>query len=107
MPAKIVDIDTQKKLDEQIAQLQLPKLPPIVLLGDFDATLNSRVRAICSRALAAIAADPGARIIDNARCSSCAGLMGQAAAEEDVAPPVIGIVPYGRAAGDIDPNHAR
>src|SRR5579884_2313760 len=106
MPATIVDIDPQKKLDEQIAQLQLPKLPPIVLLGDFDATLNSRVRAICSRVLAAIAADPGALIIDNARCSSCAGLMGQAAAEEDVAPTIVGIVPHGRAPEDVDPNHS-
>ncbi len=105
MPATIVDIDPQKKLDEQIAQLQLPKLPPIVLLGDFDATLNSRVRAICSRVLVAIAADPGALIIDNARCSSCAGLMGQAAADEDVTPPLVGIVPHGRDADDIDPNH--
>ena len=107
MPSPIVDIDPQKKLDEQIAQLQLPKLPPIVLLGDFDATLNSRVRAICSRVLAAIAVDPGALIIDNARCSSCAGLMGQAAAEEDVMPTVIGIVPHGRAPEDIDPNHSK
>ena len=106
MPATIVDIDPQKKLDEQIARLQLPKLPPIVLLGDFDATLNSRVRAICSRVLAAVALDPGALIVDNARCSSCAGLMGQAAADEDVTPPIIGIVPYGRAVADIDSNHA-
>lgn len=105
MPATIVEIDPQRKLDEQIAQLQLPKLPPIVLLGDFDATLNSRVRAICSRVLAAVALDPGALIIDNARCSSCAGLMGQVAADEDVTPPIVGIVPNGRASGDIDPNH--
>jgi len=107
MPSPIADIDPQKKLDEQIAQLQLPKLPPIVLLGDFDSALNSRVRALCSRVLATIAVDPGALIIDNARCSSCAGLMGQAAADEDVTPTVIGIVPHGRAPEDIDPNHSK
>src|SRR5581483_2838780 len=31
---------------------------------------------------------------------------GQAATEEDITPPIIGIVPHGRACEDIDPNHA-
>jgi hypothetical protein len=107
MPATIVDIDPQRKLEEQVAQLQLPKLPPIILLGDFDASLNGKVGAICSRVLAAIALEPGALLVDDARCSSCAALMGKAATDEDVTPPIIGIIPHDRAQAEIDPNHDR
>jgi hypothetical protein len=107
MPATIVDIDPQKTLEEQVAQLQLPKVPPIILLGDFDAALNGKLSAICSRVLAAIALEPGALIVDNARCSSCAAMMGTAAADEDVTPPLLGVIPHDRVQTDIDSNHDR
>jgi hypothetical protein len=107
MPATIVDIDPQKKLEEQVAQLPLPKVPAIILLGDFDPNLNGKVAAICSRVLAAIALEPGALIVDNARCSSCAALMGKAADDEDVTPPLLGIVSHDWPQANTDPNHDR
>lgn len=105
MPATIIDIDATKKLEDQVATLKLAKSPPIVLLGDADPGLSAKVRAICSRVLAPVALDPGALIVDNAKCGSCAALMGLAAADEDHTPQLVGIVPHDRAGAGIDPNH--
>jgi hypothetical protein len=106
MPQNIVDVDPSKSVATTVKGLGLPPLPLLILLGDFDANLNSQVRAICSRVIAPLALNPGALILDDARCAGCAALIAQAALDQDQTPLLFGIVPHDRAATAIDPNHA-
>ena len=105
MPQKIIDVDPSKPIASTVAELQLPPRPLIVLLGDFADGLNDQVRSICSRVIAPAALDPGALILDDARCSGCSPLIAQAALEQDTMPPLLGIIPSDRVATDIDANH--
>ncbi len=106
MPPNIVDVDPSKPVATTVKELGLPARPLLILLGDFDAALNSQIRAICSRVIAPLALSPGALILDDASCAGCAALIGQAALDQDQTPPLLGIVTSGRAVNQMDPNHA-
>jgi hypothetical protein len=106
MPQNIVDVDPSKPIATTVKELGLSPRPLLILLGDFDANLDSQIRAICSRVIAPLALSPGALILDDAKSAGCAALMGQAGLEQDQMPPLLGIVPNDRAVTDIDPNHS-
>jgi hypothetical protein len=101
---KIVDIDPSKPLREQVAGLGLPRLPLLIVLGDFDAGLNPQICSICSRVLAPLALTPGAIIVDMGN-GTCAGLMGQACADQDRMATLVAVVPHGTRDEDVEPNH--
>jgi len=105
MAQKIIDVDASRPIESTVAELQLPALPLIVLLSDFDKKLNDQVRSICSRVIAPAALDPGALILDNAHCTGCAGLMARAALEQDKMPTLLGVVPCDMGGADIDGDH--
>jgi hypothetical protein len=106
MPQKIIDIDPSKPIASTVAELQLPPRPVILLLSDFDNQLDGQIRSICGRVIVPAALDPGALIVDNARCSGCAALIAQAALDQDKMAPLLGIVPNNRLSSDIDADHA-
>ena len=105
MSHTIIDVDAAKSIEATVKELNLPRLPLIILLGDFDPNLSDQVLSICSRVIAPSALDPGALVLDDARSSGCAALMGQAALDQDKMPQLLGIIPKDRADSDIDPNH--
>ena len=105
MPQRIVDLDASKPIDTAAGEFRTNARSLIVLLGDFDAALNSQVRSVFARAVMPVAQEAGALILDDARNSGCAPLLAQAALEADTAPPIVGLIPFDRAAGDVDPNH--
>jgi hypothetical protein len=105
MPQKIIDVDPSKPIASTVAELQLPSRPVILLLSDFDTKLNDQIRSICGRVIVPAALDPGALIVDNARCSGCAALIAQAALNQDKMAPLLGIVPNDRPPSDIDADH--
>lgn len=105
MAQKIIDIDAAKPIESTVAELGLPRRPLIVLLGDFDSKLNSQVGSICRRVIAPAALEPGALILDNARCAGCAALIATAALEQDKPVALLGIIPSDRAPTDIDGDH--
>jgi hypothetical protein len=104
MAQQIIDIDPTKPLSETIQALKLTSRPLILLLGEVDPALSGQVRSICSRALAPIALDPGALIVDDGS-SACAGLIGQAVADQDQMAQLLAVVPHDRPADNIDVNH--
>ena len=105
MAQTILDIDVSKSIETNLAELKIELRPVILLLGDFDSSLTVQVHSICDRVIAPLAADPGALLVDNGRRSGCAAVAGQVAAEQDKAPPHLGIVPFGTQSSDIDTNH--
>jgi len=107
MPQTILDIDESKPLGATIEQLQLRPLPLLILLGDFPSELNEPIRSLCRRVLAPLALDPGALVLDNAACSSCAAAMANAALDQDEMPLLLGIVANDRSVTEIDGNHER
>lgn len=105
MASKIVELNAAETIPAAVQKLQLPPQPLLLLLGDFEASLSTTVQAICRRVFAPVALKPGALILDNASCTGLAAAMGAAARFEDRAPQLIGVVPNGRAANDIESNH--
>ena len=84
-------------------KIQIPHLSIILLLGDFDARFQPRIRSILSRAVAPLALDSEALIIDNGATSGSATAMGLAASDQDQAPQMLAIV--ARNAKAWAPNH--
>lgn len=105
MSQQIIDVDPSRSIESTVAGLQLPPRPLILLLSDFDSSLNEQVRSICNRVIAPAAIEPGAVILDNARCSGCAGLVAQAALEQDKMATLVGVVPGDTPPGEIDREH--
>ena len=75
----------------------------IILLGNFDAALQPKVRSILSRAVAPLALDSGALIVDNGATSGSAAAMGLAARDQETPPALLAIVANN--AKDFDPDH--
>ncbi len=88
----------------ETAAARIQPAPPsiILLLGDFDAALQPKVRSILSRAVAPVAFDSGSLIIDNGVSASSLA-MGLAASDQDTPPRMLAIVTHGAAA--VEPNH--
>jgi hypothetical protein len=76
----------------------------IVLLGTFDPSIGPQVRSICARSIVPIAARTKALIVDDGIDSGLSSLMGQAAAEVDQSPNLLGILDH-EIAG-FDQNHS-
>ncbi len=102
---QVVDLVSTETLPSEIEKLQITPQPLIILLGSFDSSLGLQIRSIFSRVIAPIAIDPGALILDNGSCSACAALIGEAAAEQDKMPALIGVISNGTADAAQDANH--
>ncbi len=102
---QIADLTSPEAIQSAIDKLQLTPRPLIILLGNFDEHLNPQVRSICSRIIAPIAIDPGALILDDGSGSGCAALMGEAAAEQDQMPSLLGLISNEAAESALDSNH--
>ena len=100
---QVIELLPADTIESAAAKLNIQPKSLIVLLGDFDVTLNAQIRSICSRAIAPLAVNPGALIIDDGVKSGCAALIGEAARDQDQPLRLLGIVASG--AGERDPNH--
>lgn len=105
MPQKVIDLDPSKPIESLVAELQFPQRSLIILLGEYDPALDSQVLSIISRVILSAALDPGALILDDARRSGCASLVGRAALDQDRMPSILGIVSHDRAVDELDANH--
>ncbi len=105
MPQTIIDIDPSTPIADSLKQLQLPPSPLIFLLGDFPASCSGPAASIFQRAVAPVALEVGAIIVDDAKCCGCAAAIASAAIDQDRTPQLLGIVSNDRQASDIDPNH--
>ncbi len=106
MAQKIVDVDSSQSVATTIKELNLPPRPLLILLGDFDPSLNNQVQAICSRVIIPVALDSGALVLDDARSTGCAALIAQAALERDETPQLLALIPSNRPPTNLDPNHS-
>jgi hypothetical protein len=101
----LIELQASDTPETAAARLQLQPNSIILLLGDFDASLQPKVRSILSRAVAPLAADSGALIIDNGAASGSAAAMGLASRDQDTPPTLLAIMAHD--AGPCDPEHTR
>jgi hypothetical protein len=106
MTQKLIDLDPTKSIESLVGELQLPQRSLIMLLGEYDPALDSKVLSIVGRVIVAAALDPGALVLDDARPCGCAALLGGAAQDQDQMPTILGIIPHDRAVSEVDANHA-
>ena len=100
---RLIDLSATDTVDSIIAQIKTQPSPLILLLGDYDVSLDPTVRSLFSRALIPAAMGSGVVIIDNGANSGCSAAVGQAARDEDHGPTLFGIAPHG--ADQLEPNH--
>jgi hypothetical protein len=102
---RLIEPSPTDTIDSIVAQIKSEPRPLIILLGDYDVSLDPTVKSLCSRAIAPAAVSSGAVIIDNGANSGCSALIGQAARGEDQgpAPTLIGIATHSVA--EPEPNH--
>jgi SMODS and SLOG-associating 2TM effector domain 1/SLOG in TRPM, prokaryote/Protein of unknown function (DUF4231) len=87
-----IEIQAGDTPETAAAKITLQPDAIFLLLGSFDATMAAQVRSICARALIPVAVMAKALIVDDGLPDGLAGLMGQAAAQMDKAPPLLGIL---------------
>jgi hypothetical protein len=97
-----IQLEASDTPETAAARLQLQPNSIILLLGDFDASLQPKIRSILSRAVAPLAAGSGALIIDNGAASGCAAAMGRASRDQDTPPTLLAIMTYDAGPGDSD-----
>ena len=100
---RLIDLSATDTVDSIVAQIKTQPSPLILLLGDYDVSLDPTVRSLFSRAIIPAAMGSGVVIIDNGRNSGCSAAVGQAARDEDHGPTLFGIAPHG--ADQLEPNH--
>ena len=100
---RVIDLSATDTVDSIVAQIKTQPSPLILLLGDYDVSLDPTVRSLFSRALIPAAMGSGVVIIDNGANSGCSAAVGQAARDEDHGPTLFGIAPHG--ADQLEPNH--
>lgn len=98
-----IDVSATDTVDSVVAQIKSQPRPLIILLGDYNVSLDPMVKSLCSRAIVPAAVGSGAAIIDNGTSSGCSAAVGQAARDEDYGPDLFGIVPHGM--DNLEPNH--
>jgi hypothetical protein len=98
-----IELQATDTPESAAGKVQSPHLSIILLLGDFDTRFQPRIRSILSRAVAPLALDSEALIIDNGATSGSATAMGLAASDQDQAPQMLAIV--ARNAKTWAPNH--
>jgi SLOG in TRPM, prokaryote/SMODS and SLOG-associating 2TM effector domain 1/Protein of unknown function (DUF4231) len=102
---RLIDLSATDTIDSIIAQIKSEPRPLIILLGDYDVSLDPTVKSLCSRAIVPAAVSSGAVIVDNGANSGCSALVGQAARDEDRGSPptLLGIAIH--SVGEPEPNH--
>lgn len=100
---RLIDLSATDTIDSIVAQIKTEPKPLIILLGDYDVSLDPTVKSLCSRAIVPVAVGSGAMIIDSGANSGCSAAVGQAARDEDHGPTLIGIAPHG--VDELEPNH--
>ena len=102
---RLIEPSPTDTIDSIVAHIKIEPRPLIILLGEYDASLDPTIKSLCSRAIAPVAASSGAVIIDNGANSGCSALVGQAARGEDQgpAPILVGIATHSVA--EPEPNH--
>jgi SLOG in TRPM, prokaryote/SMODS and SLOG-associating 2TM effector domain 1/Protein of unknown function (DUF4231) len=106
MPAvdrRLLDLSATDTVDSIVAQIKGQPSPLVILLGDYDASLDPTVRSLFSRAIVPTAIGSGVVILDNGANSGCAAAVGQAARDQEQAPKLFGIAPHG--VDQLEPNH--
>ena len=100
---RLIDLSATDTVDSIVAQLKTQPRPLIILLGDYDASLDPTVKSLFSRAIVPAAMDSGVVIVDNGANFGCSAAVGQAARDEDHGPTLFGIAPHG--VDPLEPNH--
>jgi hypothetical protein len=100
---KLIDVSATDTIDSIVAQIKTEPRSLIILLGDYDVSLDPAVKSLCSRAIVPAAMGSGALIMDNGANSGCSAAVGQAARDEDHGPALIGIAPH--SVDEPEPNH--
>jgi hypothetical protein len=100
-----IEIQAGDTPETAAAKITLQPDAIFLLLGSFDATIAAQVRSICARALIPVALMAKAMIVDDGLPDGLAGLMGQAAAQMDKAPPLLGILAPDSAIPDANHSH--
>ena len=93
---RLIDLSATDTVDSIVAQLKTQPRPLIILLGDYDASLDPTVKSLFSRAIVPAAMDSGVVIVDNGANFGCSAAVGQAARDEDHGPTLFGIAPSWR-----------
>jgi hypothetical protein len=100
---RLIALSASDTIDSIIAQIKSEPKPLMMLLGDYDVSLDPTVKSLCSRAIVPAAMVSGAVIIDNGANSGCSALIGQTARDEEQGPALIGIAPH--SGEETEPNH--
>ena len=100
---RLIDLSATDTVESIVAQLKTQPRPLIILLGDYDASLDPTVKSLFSRAIVPAAMDSGVVIVDNGANFGCSAAVGQAARDEDHGPTLFGIAPHG--VDPLEPNH--
>jgi len=106
MPAadrRLLDLSATDTVASIVTQIKGQPSPLVILLGDYDASLDPAVRSLFSRAIVPTAIGSGVVILDNGANSGCAAAVGQAARDQEQAPKLFGIAPHG--VDQLEPNH--
>ena len=100
---RLIDLSATDTIDSIVAQIKTEPKPLIILLSDYEVSLDPTVKSLCSRAIVPVAVGSGALIIDSGANSGCSAAVGQAARDEDHGPTLIGIAPHN--VDELEPNH--
>ena len=94
MPAadrRLLDLSATDTVDSIVAQIKSQPSPLVILLGDYDASLDPAVKSLFSRAIVPTAIGSGVVILDNGANSGCAAAVGQAARDQEQAPKLLAL----------------
>lgn len=102
-----IDLTESSAPRATVAALGLQPGALLLLLGDFDPSLNQQVRSLCARAIGPAAFCAKALIIDDGDPSGLASLMGSAVQELEQPPTLLGIADAADSSVSPDPpaNH--
>jgi hypothetical protein len=100
---RLIDLSATDTVDSIVAQIKSQPRPLIILLGDYDASLDPTIKSLCSRVIVPAAVGSRVVIIDDGANSGCSAAVGQAARDEDHGPTLFGIAPH--SVDQLEPNH--
>ena len=100
---KVLDPSATDTVESIVAQIKSEPRPLVILLGDYDVSLDPTVRSLCSRVIVQAAVGSGVVIVDNGANSGCSAAVGQAARDEEHGPTLFGVAPHG--VDPVEPNH--
>jgi SMODS and SLOG-associating 2TM effector domain 1/SLOG in TRPM, prokaryote/Protein of unknown function (DUF4231) len=104
-PPNVIDIQAGDTAETAAAKITLHPDAIFLLLGTFDASIESQVRSLCARALTPVALMAKALVVDNGSSVGLAAQAGQAAQQMDQSPPLLGILSASEATPDANHTH--